>query len=149
MPGEGDARWVTGSLDTVKVTASRTGGAFGAIESTERRGDAPPVHVHESEDEAYYVIEGELTFFFDGERVVAPAGSFVFAPRGVPHTYRVDSSASRIVAFNFPGGWEGFFVEAGTPAGGEKDPPEVTPDYERLSRLAAGYGVSILGDPPD
>ncbi len=147
-PDEGDARWVTGSLDVIKVTASQTGGAFGMIESTEQRGDAPPVHVHENEDEAYFIIEGELTFFLGAETVVAPAGSVVFAPRGIPHTYRVKSETSRLIAINVPGGWERFFTEAGTSATGMPEPPEEEPDFARLGELAAGYGVTIVGDPP-
>ena len=147
-PGEGDARWVTGSLDTIKATAAQTGGAFGLIESTEKRGDAPPLHVHENEDEAYYVIEGELTFFLGDQSLAASAGAFIFAPRSIPHTYRVDSERSRILAINVPGGWEGFFAEAGTPAGSTNEPPVEEPDYESLGALAARRGVTVLGEPP-
>lgn len=147
-PGGGDARWVTGSLDTVKLTAARTGGALGLIESTERKGDAPPFHVHTNEDEAYYVIEGELTFFIGEQTFKVAAGSVVFAPRGITHTYRVDSERSRLVAINVPGGWEAFFTEAGTPASGTSEPPEDPPDFDALSTLAEARGVSIVGDPP-
>jgi quercetin dioxygenase-like cupin family protein len=147
-PGEGDPRWVTGSLDTIKATAEQTGGAFGLVESTERKGDAPPLHVHDREDEAYYVIEGALTFFIGDQTIDAPAGSLVFAPRRIPHTYRVDAPTSRILAINVPGGWEGFFDEADTSAIGTTDPPDAAPDFERLGQIAARYGVEILGDPP-
>ncbi|MFY9588963.1 MAG: quercetin 2,3-dioxygenase [Actinomycetota bacterium] len=147
-PGGGDARWVTGSLDTIKATGEQTGGSFGLIESTERRGDAPPLHVHEHEDEAYYVIEGDLTFFIGDDTLTLSAGAFLFAPRGIPHTYRVDSDRSRLIAINAPGGWEAFFAEAGTPAAGTSGPPNEEPDYERLGELAARRGVTILGDPP-
>jgi quercetin dioxygenase-like cupin family protein len=147
-PGGGDARWVTGSLDVVKATAAQTGGAFGLIESTERRGDAPPLHVHSDEDEAYYVIEGELTFFVGEEEIRAPAGTPVYAPRRIPHSYRVDSSASKIVVVNVPGGWEGFFSEAGDAASAGEEPRAIEPDLERLGELAARRGVTILGDPP-
>jgi quercetin dioxygenase-like cupin family protein len=75
-PGGGDARWVTGSLDTIKATGEQTGGSFGLIESTERRGDAPPLHVHEHEDEACYVIEGDLTFFLGDEHADRVGRSF-------------------------------------------------------------------------
>jgi hypothetical protein len=76
------------------------------------------------------------------------AGAFVFAPRGIPHTYRVDSDRSKIIAINTPGGWEGFFAEAGSPATGKSAPPEEAPDFERLGELAARRGVTILGEPP-
>ncbi len=46
-----------------------------------------PFHVHYGDDEAWYVLAGTLAFQLDDQRVEAPAGSAVFAPRGVPHTY--------------------------------------------------------------
>ena len=49
-PGEGDARWVMGELDTIKATAAQTGGLFGLKESRATRGSGPPLHVHEHED---------------------------------------------------------------------------------------------------
>jgi mannose-6-phosphate isomerase-like protein (cupin superfamily) len=148
-PDGGDPRWVTGSLDTIKVTAAQTRGRFGLIESHERKGDAPPLHVHETEDEAYYVIEGQLTFFIGDDVMPARAGTLVFAPRRIPHTYRVDSATSRIIVINAPGGWERFFTEAGESAVGRPNPPDEDPDFDRLSALAANYGVTILGPPPE
>jgi quercetin dioxygenase-like cupin family protein len=148
-PEEGDPWWVTGSLDTIKVTAAQTRGSFGLIESHERKGDAPPLHVHQTEDEAYYIIEGELTFFIGDEVISAATGTLVFAPRRIPHTYRVDSATSRILVINVPGGWEKFFTQAGVSAVGRPNPPDEDPDFDRLSLLASSYGVTILGPPPE
>jgi mannose-6-phosphate isomerase-like protein (cupin superfamily) len=46
-----------------------------------------PLHVHHADDEAWYVLEGELGFRLGEEVMVAGAGSAVVAPRGTPHTY--------------------------------------------------------------
>jgi quercetin dioxygenase-like cupin family protein len=74
-PGEGDARWVMGELDTIKATAAQTGGLFGLKESKSAKGSGPPLHVHEHEDEACYVLEGEVTFFVGDDVVTASAGT--------------------------------------------------------------------------
>jgi quercetin dioxygenase-like cupin family protein len=71
-PGEGDARWVLGELDTIKATGAQTGGLFGLKESKAAKGNGPPLHVHEHEDEACYVLEGEVTFFVGDGVISAP-----------------------------------------------------------------------------
>jgi quercetin dioxygenase-like cupin family protein len=74
----------------LKATAEATGGAYGLIESTIAPGASPPLHLHRREDEAFYVIEGEITFHYDGEDFAAGPGTFVFLPRDVPHTFVVE-----------------------------------------------------------
>ena len=59
------------------------------------QGGGSPLHVHHNEDEWFYVLEGELTLWIGGEVVVAPAGSFVYAAREVPHTFLVTSTEAR------------------------------------------------------
>ena len=80
---------------------------------TKRPGDGPPVHEHEGEDDAFYVLEGEVTFLVDGEEVVAGPGTFVLVPPGVPHTFanRTDSTA-RFVNVHAPAGFD-LRLEAG------------------------------------
>ena len=62
------------------------------------------------------MIEGELTFWVGGEVSVAPAGSFVYGPRGIPHTFVVSSERARFLLVTEPGGFEGFVRAAGAPA---------------------------------
>ena len=45
------------------------------------------LHVHYSDDEAWHVLEGTLTFRFRDKVVEASAGTTVFVPAGVPHSY--------------------------------------------------------------
>jgi mannose-6-phosphate isomerase-like protein (cupin superfamily) len=47
-----------------------------------------PLHAHERDDEAWYVLSGQLGFRLGPDEVVATAGAMVVAPRGMPHTYR-------------------------------------------------------------
>src|SRR5215475_6513397 len=51
-------------------------------------GSGPPyLHVHHADDEAWHILEGTLTFKFLDRTVEAPAGTTVFVPAGVAHTY--------------------------------------------------------------
>ena len=78
-PGEGEALWFLGILATVKSSAATTGGRVAVIEHLAPRGSGSPLHVHRREDEWFFVIEGEVTFWVGGEVIVAPAGTFTSA----------------------------------------------------------------------
>jgi quercetin dioxygenase-like cupin family protein len=148
---EGDPYWITGTtLDTIKITAGQTGGAFALLEARDRRGDGPPRHVHEREDEAYYILEGTYTFFIGDETIVGSKDAFVFAPRGVPHTFRADTDTARHLHLIAPGGFEGFLAQIGTKAVDRNTAPvsEEPPDVEAMGKMAAQYGVTIVGPPP-
>ena len=87
--GEGQALWFLGSLVTIKASGEDTGGRMAVIEHLSPRGSGSPLHVHRNEDESFYVLEGELTMWVDGQTIAAPKGSFVYGPRDVPHTFIV------------------------------------------------------------
>ena len=91
------------------------------------RGCGSPLHVHHNEDEWFYVIEGELTFWVGGEVIEAPAGSFVYGPRDVPHTFVVSSDDARFLLVTEPGGFEDFMRAMGRPAESLTMPPPEPP----------------------
>ena len=148
-PNEGDALWFLGSLVTIKSSAESTDGRVGVTENLAARGGGSPLHVHRREDEWFYVMEGELTFWVGGETIVAPAGSFVYGPRDIPHTFVVTSDEARFLLVVEPAGFEGFIGEIGDPAAELviPPPPDAPPDMEKMVASAAGYGVEILGPP--
>jgi quercetin dioxygenase-like cupin family protein len=146
-PGEGDARWVMGELDSIKATAQQTAGLFGVKESKAPGGSGPPLHVHEHEDEACYVLEGEVTFFIGDDVIQASAGAWVYLPRRIPHSLRIDSDEARTLWFIVPGGFESFFADT-FPAVAEGDPASTSPGVKQMTEAAARYGVTILGPPP-
>ena len=96
----GEMLWFFGMLVTMKATAEQTGGEFILVEELAPRGTATPLHVHPEDDESFYILEGELTFYLeDGEPLPASAGSFVHIPKGyVPHAYQVDSETARFLS---------------------------------------------------
>jgi quercetin dioxygenase-like cupin family protein len=148
-PGEGESYWFFGTLVTIKSTAETTAGTLMVTDNLAPRGAGSPLHVHHNEDEWFYVIEGELTLWVGGEATVAPAGSFVFGPRGIPHTFLVSSEQARFLLVTQPGGFEQFVRAVGEPAPRMEIPPPASeaPDVEALTRLAATFGLDIVGPP--
>jgi mannose-6-phosphate isomerase-like protein (cupin superfamily) len=74
--------------------------------------DGPAAHVHEQEDDAFYVLDGEIEFRVDDEDVPAPAGTFVLVPPGVPHTFANRTSTPvRILNIHAPAGFDRRLLE--------------------------------------
>ncbi len=151
-PGDGEALWFLGQLVTVKASAASASARTGSISVIEVRGaqgPASPLHVHRGEAEWWYVLEGELAVWAGGQVIEAPAGSFVYGPPDVPHTFSVVSEESRFLLGTAPAGFESFIRACAEPAGAATLPPAsaAAPDPGRLAELAADYGVEILGPP--
>ena len=81
-----------------------------------RRGLELPLHVHSREEEAFYILEGELEFELDGERRVAGPGAFVMMPRGARHRFAACTDVSRMLAILAPAGAEAMFRDFSAPA---------------------------------
>jgi quercetin dioxygenase-like cupin family protein len=147
-PGEGRAVWFLRNRISVKATAAGTGGAFGLVESLIAPGFSPPMHVHHREDESFYVLEGEVTMQCGGKQFRAPAGTFVFLPRDIPHTFVVEGDRpARMLTLLTPGGGEGFFIEAGRAPEHKGLPPAAPPDIDLLKRVGARFGDEVVGPP--
>jgi quercetin dioxygenase-like cupin family protein len=147
--GEGDARWFLGVLATIKASSASTAGGVSVIEHHAPRGSGSPLHVHHNDDEWFYVIEGEVTFWVGGEVTVAGAGSFVYGPRDIPHTFAVSSETARFLLVTEPGGFDEFVRALSQAADAPVIPAPATepPDVDAMARLALDYGIEILGPP--
>jgi mannose-6-phosphate isomerase-like protein (cupin superfamily) len=84
---EGRALWHLGALMTFKALTAETDGRFWAVEGLADQRMAVPLHSHSQEDEVWYVLEGEVAFTVGAETCLLGPGSFVFVPRGAPHTF--------------------------------------------------------------
>ena len=138
--GEGE-RLVFGEVTILlRASADSTGGSFSLFEEVPPLVDTP-LHVHEHEDELFYVIEGEHVYQVGDETFQVGPGGMVFAPRGVPHAQRrVRSGEGRQLVLTAPGGFERFFrALAGAHTDGTLGPEA----NERASRES---GVTWLGD---
>jgi quercetin dioxygenase-like cupin family protein len=143
--GEGSSYWVVGDLYTILASGEDTGGAFALIHATVPPGSGPPPHVHRREDEAFYVLEGEVSFQADGRDIAATAGAWITLPKGSRHTFRNSGRATaKMLIVVTPSGLERFFAEVGQKAADRSSPPPVTPaDIERLLAVAPRYGLEI------
>jgi quercetin dioxygenase-like cupin family protein len=147
---EGQAVWFLNGLLIVKATGEQTGGAFSLIDNVGPYGGESPYHVHHNEDEAFYVLEGELTVYVGGEKIKAEPGTWVYAPREVPHGFRIEgASPARFLLVYTSAGFEQYFVEVGEPARELTLPPAEPPDIERLTSVGAKYDTELLGPLPD
>jgi quercetin dioxygenase-like cupin family protein len=96
-PGEGEALWFLGELVTVKASSASTAGRVAVSEHRAPRGSGSPLHVHRNGVEWFYVTEGEQTIWVGRQVIAATAGSFVYVPRDIPHTFKVDSEQARFL----------------------------------------------------
>src|SRR5690348_11163325 len=94
---------------TSAVTLKASGRELGVAEIVIGPGDEPPLHVHKNEDEWFYMLDGQVTFHAGGESHLGSAGAFVCFPRGIPHTFTVESPTARFLLMNTPGGFERMF----------------------------------------
>ncbi len=147
--GTGSLIWTRGALLELKATRAETRGAYGLVDELLPPGFAPPLHIHYGEDEAFYLLAGQVRFACGTERYEATAGAFIFLPRGVAHTFRVvGEEPARMLNLLSPGGFERFFEQDGVPAPDYVLPPDSGPaDLAHLRALAAHYQCAIIGPP--
>ena len=110
-------------------------------------------HVHYTDDEGFYVLEGELTFYVGEQRYAAGPGTFVFLPHGVAHSYTFETDVVRMLSIVAPGGLERRFCDPrfSEPAKGttlltpgEAPYPEL---LEAMAAALASHGTEVVGPP--
>jgi quercetin dioxygenase-like cupin family protein len=147
-PKTGEADWVLGSLIEWKAVGGRTGGRLTAFEMTARKGASYPKHFHTREDEAFYVLDGEVTFDIDGELIDAAPGSFAYVPRSAAHTAIIRSESARMLVLFMPSGIEAYYSSFGEPAGGRGlgPPPDEPLPLARMRALDEELGIVWVDD---
>ena len=140
-------------LFSVLAGSDDNGGRFGLIEMVAPRGREPSRHLHHTDDEGFYVLEGEATFYVGEEVYRAGPGTFVFLPHGVPHSYTFEPEAVRMLSIIAPGGLEAHFQDTrfSEPARDLTLPtPAGEPERAVLEKMAddlASYGTEVVGPP--
>lgn len=150
VTGSDEIVWFLDTLAIIKATADTTAGRLALLEQTAPPGHAPPPHKHQREDEWFYVFDGELTFWLNGDRMVGGPGSLTYLPKGVPHGFAVTGpDPARFLIGTSPSGFESFVRAVGTRAESAILPPadHPLPSPDELGRVAAEHGIEILGPP--
>jgi quercetin dioxygenase-like cupin family protein len=140
-----DAIWYFGNLMKFHADRKTTSGHYALVEVYGRPGFEPPRHIHENEDELFYVLEGRLTAFRGDEEIELGPGQSAFLPRKVPHTFRIDTPVARGLILITPAGFEDYFREMGRPAETVDLPSSVEQvDVQRVVHVAGKYGVRFM-----
>ncbi len=133
---------VLGIPMVIRIHGRDTGGTVSAVESHDVTGGGPPPHIHHREDETFQVLEGDYEWTVGAKTFVAKKGATIFAPRGVPHTYRyLGQTSGRLMCIITPAGFEGFVEEIGALS------PQRQQDIPRVLDIAKKYGLEILPPP--
>lgn len=145
--GEGEARWWFGALAEIKLTSEQTGGALSILEITEPPGTEAPLHVHERDDETFWILDGDVRFEVGDTTIDASAGDVAFGPRGVPHRYTVGATGCRMLFIMTPGGFEELVRGTSVPAQSRTLPPadRGEPDWDHIAAVAKANHCELLG----
>jgi quercetin dioxygenase-like cupin family protein len=146
-PAQGRTVAVVGDVYRFLATGEDTNGRYALWESIVPPGGGPPPHVHSREEEGFYVLDGEITFTVNGERVVAGAGTFANMPVGTPHSFKNESDRpARMLISVAPAGLEKMFFACGVPLaeGATTALPPTDEEVEKLLAVAPEYGIEIL-----
>jgi len=147
QPDEGEATYFFNALMTTKASMAETGGAYSLTEHLVTAASNPPMHVQVDEDEAFYVLDGEVEFEVDGQTARATRGTFAFVARGSAHTFRVLTETARflVICSGKPtDNLEEFFVAMGEPARERALPEPTAPDLDRLVVLTEQMGIELV-----
>ncbi len=126
------------------ATGSNTDKGYFLVEAVVPPGGGPPFHIQTREEEAFYIIEGELSFYGDDGEVVAGPGTYLNIPKGAKHRFRNNSNDTAKMLFFFtPAGIEGLFDEF---AEMEEPTGDLSAMNRALNVLGKKYGVEYLPD---
>ena len=101
------AYWMLDILWVIKAQAADTDNTFSMIEQTMPYGSGPPPHNHPDMDEMFYILEGELTLWLDGQILKLEKGSFARVPKGITHYFKINSEQPcKALNMYTPGGFE-------------------------------------------
>jgi len=150
--GTGPATWAMGSLFEGLVSGPETADQMGAALVTQPPGVATPLHVHSREAEAFYLLEGSMTYRAGEDTFHLVDGDFIYLPRGVPHAFRVTGAAPvRYLALTVPGTLLGLYDEVGMPASERRIPGKdglpMAEEIARWNAIGPAYGLKVVGPP--
>ena len=140
----GQQHWFFGMLAEVKASAAATAGQYTLVEITAPPGLEAPLHVHYTEDEGFYVLEGNVTIVVGDETVELAAGQHAFGPRDVPHRFTVGPDGARMIWVLTPGGFENLVEDVSVPAETRTVPPPSVLPPENVAEILRRHGNEVL-----
>jgi quercetin dioxygenase-like cupin family protein len=144
-----NARAIPGALFHFLTGGQETNGKFSLMYIEVQKGNEPPAHTHQREDESYYILEGAIRFWIGNEVVDAKAGDFIHLPKGVPHRFELQSDSVKELMWMTPSGLERWFWENSAPSANMRPLPLMTspPSAEMINHFVQSlseYGVQMV-----
>ncbi|MEL7155493.1 MAG: cupin domain-containing protein [Actinomycetota bacterium] len=150
-PDQGDHLHFLNHLATVKVRPGEVG-AMSAIEFVAPRGFGPPLHCHDNEDEVMVILDGEINFRSGDDEFTGSAGTTVYLPHGVPHTFQVLSETARFSTITAATSGQPRFASMvdtlGEATEGATLPTPTEIDPGQVAAVCGANGIEVLGPPP-
>ena len=145
---EGDAYEFLSTLSIVKASGDATNNSLAVVEMRLPAGFAPPPHIHHNEDEAFYLISGQIEAQIGEKRFPADQGAFLWLPRDVQHGFVVTGDGPcTILTITTPSGFERFVADVGSSTDQTTLPEPREPDVPRLVEIAGRYGIEFPPPP--
>jgi mannose-6-phosphate isomerase-like protein (cupin superfamily) len=144
--------WFLGTEVTIRVAETEGGDGISVLDYLAPFGNSPPLHRHIEEDEIFHIISGTLRFVVGGKDLTASAGDTLRGPKGISHTYRVESrEGARFLSVTAKQHFERYVrALGGQPTREGLPPPSGPPTREQVEARAAAalkYGIEIMGPP--
>ncbi len=115
--------WFADCLFTFLVSGEESGGSYTTMELLIPPGKGAGLHVHDNEEEQFYVLEGKLTYWVGDQTFHVATGDFVHIPRGTMHGFTNGERPAKLLATFSPAGPERFFKQAGELIKDQSDDP--------------------------
>jgi len=147
-PDHDQTRWFLGTA--IKFLASAGDDGVCVVEHYMPYGDSPPLHLHQNEDEVFVVLRGTVRLEVGGRTQLLETGDVAIAPKGVPHSYIVESDGARVLTVTRGHEFEGMLRTLSRPANGPGLPPQAAPSPEQLAQVAEvcrQNGIDLVGAP--
>ena len=144
-----NSRGIPGALFHFLANGQQTDNSFSLIYIEVHKGNEPPAHTHQREDESYYILEGSIRFWVGDKVMDAKAGDFIHLPKGIPHRFELQSEVVKELMWLTPSGLEKWFWDNSAPAPDMKPMPVATEPppaevIEHFVRTLSEYGVEIV-----
>lgn len=145
QPGQGEVLSLGNFEAVILASATDTSGDFTLLQTQNEPSDfGPPMHIHHDAAEAFFVLEGSYLMYLEGRQEECPPGTFVYVPRGTPHTFKVisETPGKKLNLFT-PAAMQGFFEElAAAEAAGVVLPAD-------LETISSRHHMEVVGPVPD
>ena len=145
-PNKGKHIAIVGDINSILASKEDTGGTYSFIEAKVFPGGGSIPHIQTREHVGFYVVEGQIIFYVDEQRIEAKPGTFVNIPPNVLHSFKNETNENaKLIIVLSPAGLEQFFVETGLEVSNNsvKPPPLTDEQIQKLVSLAPKYGMEI------